>query len=98
MQGYRVELGEIESLLREQPGVQDAIVVAVPQGDGAMALHAVHTGERLGHDALRAALARRLPPHMMPRSLTHWETLPLNGNGKVDRRTIADSIAEDREH
>ncbi|WP_433234435.1 amino acid adenylation domain-containing protein [Actinomadura nitritigenes] len=98
VQGYRVELGEIESVLRDQPGVQDAIVVAVSQGDGAMALHAVHTGERLGHEELKAALARRLPPHMMPRSLTHWETLPLNDNGKVDRRTIADSIAEEREH
>ncbi|WP_369395549.1 amino acid adenylation domain-containing protein (plasmid) [Streptomyces sp. CG1] len=94
VQGYRVEPGEIESALRDQPGVQDAIVVALTDPAGATVLHAVHTGsaapdaERL-LDALRA----RLPRHMVPRTVTHWPDLPLGPNGKVDRASIRATLA-----
>jgi amino acid adenylation domain-containing protein len=88
VQGYRVELGEVEAALRDQPGVDDAVVVAVIEPTGATALHAVHTGVAAS-DELPAALRASLPPHAVPRTVLHWSELPLNTNGKVDRLAIA---------
>ncbi|MGW4826632.1 AMP-binding protein [Amycolatopsis japonica] len=95
VRGYRVELGEIESALREQRGIEDAIVVAVGQAGETTVLHGVYTGVPADDTALLTALRSRLPAHMVPRSVTHWADLPLNANGKVDRRRIAGRIASE---
>ncbi|CDR06330.1 AMP-binding protein [Streptomyces iranensis] len=97
IQGYRIELGEIESALHDQPWVLDAVVVVVEASGRAAVLHAVYTGEAGSQDALSAALRRRLPAHMLPRTIAHWPDLPLNANGKVDRRAIAQSVARREE-
>ncbi|MEU1478306.1 AMP-binding protein [Streptomyces sp. NPDC005760] len=93
VQGYRVELGEIECAIRAWPGVRDAVVVPAHREDGATTLHAVFTGERTDGDLILKGLRERLPPHMLPRSVTHRSELPLNANGKVDRRALAESVS-----
>jgi acyl-coenzyme A synthetase/AMP-(fatty) acid ligase len=95
IQGYRVELGEIESTLREIAGVDVAIAVGWPENaggaDGVVAF--------LGADALdvaavlRAARAR-LPNYMVPREIRLVREFPLNANGKVDRRALRRRIAD----
>ncbi|MEU6556319.1 amino acid adenylation domain-containing protein [Streptomyces sp. NPDC046915] len=92
VRGYRVELGEIEAALRAQPGVRDALVVAVPVAHGESGLEAVCTGSDLAPEALLAALRLRLPAYMVPGGLTVYDELPLNANGKVDRRTVTARI------
>lgn len=88
VQGYRVELGEVEAALRDQPGVSEAIVVAVAEPTGATVLHAVYTGTAES-DVLPGVLRTLLPPHAVPRTVVHWSELPLNTNGKVDRAAIS---------
>jgi acyl-coenzyme A synthetase/AMP-(fatty) acid ligase len=88
VQGYRVELGEVEAALRDQPGVSEAIVVAVAEPTGATVLHAVYTGTAES-DVLPGVLQTLLPPHAVPRTVVHWSELPLNTNGKVDRAAIS---------
>ncbi|MCP2243433.1 AMP-binding protein [Lentzea aerocolonigenes] len=85
VRGYRVELGEVEAALRAVPGVRDAVVVAVPGRRGETNLAAACTGEP--GDAL-TALRARLPEYMVPETLTVLDTLPLNANGKIDRRAL----------
>jgi amino acid adenylation domain-containing protein len=93
VQGYRVELGEIEAVLRGGPGVAEAVVVAVRDDDGPVVLHAVCTGTGGDGDELLALLRTRLPQHMVPRSVAFWPQLPLNANGKVDRKAITAAVA-----
>ncbi|MEU5266053.1 AMP-binding protein [Amycolatopsis sp. NPDC021455] len=88
VQGYRVELGEIEAVLRDQEAVRDAIVLALPGSGGTTELEAVCTGRGLDPDALLAAVAGRLPGYMVPRRLSVLDTLPLNVNGKIDRSAL----------
>ncbi|WP_369188505.1 AMP-binding protein [Streptomyces sp. R08] len=96
VQGYRVELGEIEAELRRQDGVEDAIVVALTEPDsGPVTLHAVCTGANSDTAGLLAALRERLPAHMLPRDVVHWARLPLNPNGKVDRAAIVTRLDPD---
>ncbi|HWG98295.1 MAG TPA: amino acid adenylation domain-containing protein [Pilimelia sp.] len=93
VQGYRVELGEVEAALRVLPGVQDAVVVAVPGTAGDTGLHAAYVGDPDAPRRLRQALAAQLPPYMVPHRLTALETFPLNQNGKVDRSAVAAALA-----
>lgn len=93
VRGYRVELGEIEAVLRAQPGVRDALVVAVPRADGESDLEAVCTGADLAPQRLLAALRLQLPAYVVPRGLTVRDELPLNVNGKVDRKAVTAEIA-----
>jgi amino acid adenylation domain-containing protein len=95
VQGYRVELGEIEAALRDQEAVRDAIVLALPGSGGTTELEAVCTGSGLEPDRLLKAVAGRLPGYMVPRRLSVLDALPLNVNGKIDRSALtADAIGQ----
>jgi len=97
VRGYRVEVGEIEGVMREQEGVREAVVevrgkVSV-EGDGVGHGRLVgyvvwEQGERT--EELRRLLGKRLPEYMVPGQIVCLEELPLTGNGKVDRRALPD--------
>ncbi|GIE90985.1 amino acid adenylation domain-containing protein [Actinoplanes regularis] len=89
--GYRVELGEIESVLRRHSPVEDVVVLALPDPAG-IALHAVYTGDAVDEAVLAAAVARHLPPYMAPERYHRVQHFPLNGNGKIDRGRLAAGI------
>ena len=93
--GYRIELGEVESVLRAHPDVEDAVVLALPDGGGELSLHAVYIGETVDQSELSQLAGGRLPSYMVPRHYVRKDRLPLNSNGKVDRRTLASEIAGD---
>ncbi|GAB3836132.1 acyl-CoA synthetase family protein [Dactylosporangium cerinum] len=93
IRGYRVELGEIESVLRRQPGVREAFVVPLDAADGEIDLGAVYTGLEQDEGLLLEALRATLPTYMVPRRLVWRQELPLNVNGKVDRKAIAGTLA-----
>ena len=93
--GYRVELEEIEHVLHANARVRAAAVVAVPDEDVGARLRAAVVPE--GEDALTAQeLARfcstRLPSYAIPELFVMMTDLPLTSTGKVDRRTLADSL------
>ncbi|MFI1051862.1 amino acid adenylation domain-containing protein [Streptomyces griseoruber] len=93
IRGYRIELGEIEALLRERSGVRDAIVIAVPDARGDLSLEAICTGPDPRPEQILSDLRSRIPEYMIPRSVTVFDELPLNVNGKIDRQTVAAMIA-----
>ncbi|MFE7909002.1 amino acid adenylation domain-containing protein [Streptomyces albogriseolus] len=86
--GNRVELGEVRAALVALPDVRDAAVQAVRHAHGSLQIVAhVVTGAPAA--ALRAALATRLPSHMIPAHLHPVPHIPLLPNGKTDRRALA---------
>jgi amino acid adenylation domain-containing protein len=93
IRGYRIELGEIEARLHEQPEVRDA-AVGVQEGVNGKHLvgylvaadEALNPSDRL--DRIKQRLRTELPEYMVP---LHWlwlERLPLNANGKLDRKAL----------
>ena len=91
IRGYRVEPGEIESLLSEQPDVEAAAVLTANGVDGTVELIAYVTpvpGKRLQVSKLRAHLARFLPNYMLPSRLVVLDVLPVLPSGKLDRRAL----------
>ncbi len=87
LRGHRVELEEVEAALRALPGVADAAVR--PRGG---LLDAYITGTASG-EYVQGALAKRLPSHMLPRSITLLERFPLTENGKLDMNALPEPKA-----
>ncbi|MEU4181132.1 AMP-binding protein [Streptomyces sp. NPDC026589] len=88
--GWRVELGEVEAALRSLPGVERAVAVQAP-GDGGIACF--YTGTPRPPAELKAGLAGRLPRAVLPDSVEHRDELPLTASGKVDRHRLAGTLA-----
>ncbi|MBR6040981.1 MAG: amino acid adenylation domain-containing protein [Clostridia bacterium] len=94
--GQRVEPGEIEMAMREVDGVDTAVVKGVRSPDGQTLLCAWFTGTQT-EEVIRAALEKRLAAYMVPSVYVHLDTLPLNSNGKEDRKSLPDpDFAEQR--
>ena len=92
VRGFRVELGEIEAALSGLPGVADSAARLWPADDDAwLAVYVVAeagAGADPHPDALRAALAGRLPPYMLPQSCERLAALPRLANGKLARHEL----------
>ncbi|HEU4834640.1 MAG TPA: non-ribosomal peptide synthetase, partial [Pyrinomonadaceae bacterium] len=90
IRGFRIELGEIEAMLRQYPGVQESIVVAredVP-GDKRLVAYLVTDETEASVKTLRQYLGHHLPEYMIPHAFVTLDQMPLNANGKVDRRKL----------
>lgn len=86
IRGHRIELPEIEAALAAQPGVTAAVVIAREDRAGDQRLVGYYTGNPSGD--LRAALAARLPAHMLPSVLVPLAEMPLTPNKKIDRKAL----------
>jgi amino acid adenylation domain-containing protein len=91
IRGFRVELGEIESALLKQDGIEQAAVVSGGDAPGRRQLAAYlvcRAGFEPNAKVLRGALAQTLPEHMIPAAFVSLAALPLSPSGKLDRRAL----------
>ncbi len=96
IRGYRVELGEIESVLQECELVRQAVVTAKLNTDGTRRLAGYVVPEEVFYkDAIVSYLKSRLPEYMVPSLWVELKSLPLTQNGKVDKRALPDPDASE---
>ncbi|NME81103.1 non-ribosomal peptide synthase/polyketide synthase [Rhodococcus sp. 105337] len=89
VRGLRIELGEVEQVLRSHPDVAQAVVVVYRREDDQLAGYVVPRPDRaVDTAALTAFAAARLPGYMVPAALTVLDRLPVGPNGKLDRRAL----------
>lgn len=91
VQGYRVELGEIEATLARHPAVREAVATVenTEQGGKRLVAYVVPRKERdLDTGELRAFMGAKLPAYMVPAAIGVIDTVPLTANGKVDRKAL----------
>lgn len=89
--GYRVEPGEIESVLRDEAAVAEAVVVIREDTPGSQQLVSylvAKTDSRPSDETLRASLALRLPSNMIPGQFVWLDKFPLTTTGKIDRKAL----------
>lgn len=92
IQGYRVELSEIEAALRVECNVDIAAVVALQADNFGIIPGCVAyiLGDTFDLANLRERLNHRLPRYMVPKRIAFLKALPLNSNGKVDYSALSD--------
>lgn len=97
VRGYRVELGEIEHVLRAHPGVETGAVVLRTDNDDARVVayvvaksegYAVAHSSRATIDSMGEWFTAQLPEYMVPGAIVMLPALPLTANGKVDTRNL----------
>ncbi|MCP5109194.1 MAG: amino acid adenylation domain-containing protein, partial [bacterium] len=91
VRGYRIELGEIESQLLTHPGVKEAIVMdrEDEKEDKYLCAYIVPHSPHSPHSTnYREYLSQNLPDYMIPSYFVQIETIPLNPNGKLDRKAL----------
>lgn len=86
VRGFRVELGEIESVLINHPQVTAAAAVSVHAPADELIAYVVTDLPNL--DVLREYLRETLPSHMVPNQIMRLEQLPVAPSGKVDRNAL----------
>lgn len=106
VRGLRIELGEIETSLRQHAEVREAaVLVEEPSlGDQRLVAYIVRSESRASRDEwdnriidrLRQHLISKIPQYMVPNKFVFIKDMPLNPNGKVDRR-ILQSISKPTE-
>ncbi|WP_440068650.1 non-ribosomal peptide synthetase [Streptosporangium sp. OZ121] len=86
--GFRVELGEVESVLASVDRVTDAVVIAVEE-NGVKSLRGYYLPDgELSPETVRKALTAKMAGYMVPAVLVPVERFPLNKSGKVDRQRL----------
>lgn len=92
IRGHRVEPGEIEAALRTHVAVENAVVILREDVPGEKRLVAYYTcdgdHQEVTPDALRAHLGATVPEYMVPSCFVALESVPLDPNGKADRRAL----------
>ena len=91
--GVRLELGEIESTLRQNPLIREAVAMMKVYGEHDHRLVAFVTLQRTIKSgkliqSVRSHLSEKLPPHLVPGEIFEMEELPLTPNGKIDRAAL----------
>jgi tyrocidine synthetase-3 len=88
IRGYRIELAEIENALRTHASVQEAVVVKSARSEDNELVAYVVGKSALIAAGLRSYLGGLLPAYMVPAHFVQLDALPLNSNGKLDRKNL----------
>lgn len=95
IRGYRVELGEIESVLKSYPGIKDCAVKVFDDEASGKKLAAFMVKEenevspgKFESSALDEFLKRKVYDYMVPGIYVFLDEMPLNNNGKIDRKAL----------
>lgn len=97
LRGLRIELGEIESKIEEYEGIT-ASAVTVKEIGQTQHLCAYYTSSKdVDIEDLKNVLAIDLTSFMIPSSFTRLDKMPLNSNGKINRKELPDPVIEHRE-
>jgi amino acid adenylation domain-containing protein len=95
--GERVELGEIEAALRAESHTDAVVAVGWPvTAAGASGIEAFVGDERVDAEELRLRLRALLPGQMAPRRVHVLPELPLNDNGKFDRKALTRMLEQEQ--
>jgi acyl carrier protein len=90
IRGFRVELEEIETVLRQHPDVREVVVIS--RGEKAaekqLVAYVVPVQQVPTVSELNGFLRQKLPEYMVPSAFMFLDTLPLTANGKIDRRHL----------
>ncbi len=95
LRGFRVELGEIETVIAQHPNIQTAVVMVreIEQSPSAerfsqLIAYVVPKASLPSEQDLRSFLKTKLPDYMLPAAWVVLDKLPLTANGKVDQKAL----------
>ena len=98
--GYRIEIGEIETVLCNHPEIKNAVVIPIPDeliGNRISVIVVPVTAGKLTRDEVLQYCAKQLPKYMIPEIVEFRDSLPTTSSGKVDRKKLSE-VGEKASH
>lgn len=95
IRGFRIEPFEVESLLHNVDGIEQAAITVDKTED--IKLIAFWTGKKMSDNQFRKACSKILPEFMIPENQVHLDFLPRNINGKIDRKLLLENYFDNAE-
>lgn len=94
--GFRVELGEVESVLSKHEHITElaCMLKTVNGGDNLCLYYCTDNGKHLDESELKMFGEQKLAQYMVPSIYIHLDKLPRNANGKIDRMNLPDPVVE----
>ncbi|MGF1541804.1 MAG: phosphopantetheine-binding protein, partial [Pleurocapsa sp.] len=93
VQGYRIELGEIETVLSHYQGINQVVVNTIGEDNKRLIAYLVAQTE-IAPEKIRNWLSEKLPQYMIPSYFVFLDRLPLNSNGKINRKLLPEPKLE----
>jgi amino acid adenylation domain-containing protein len=90
--GHRVELGEVEAVVKSLSGVDAVVALAWPNGSNADGIELFLEAEKFDTETLMKQLKTKLPYYMVPRRIQTLPRFPLTSNGKYDRKALQATV------
>ena len=95
--GHRVELGEIESVVRETSGLDGVVAMGWPvTASGAAGIAVFLEGKQMDKSTLKNKISDSLPDYMVPKEYIFLDRIPLNVNGKYSRAALQEMLKESK--
>jgi D-alanine--poly(phosphoribitol) ligase subunit 1 len=93
--GYRVEISELEYHAAAIPGVLDAVaIVSSNERQDQQELNLVYTAEKeMDTDTIMSFLETKIPSYMLPAYVFYFDSIPYNLNGKIDKKAITEQLS-----
>lgn len=91
--GYRIEIGEIETVLCNHPEIKNAVVIPIPDeliGNRIAAVVVPLKHGNIKHEDIFNYCSKKLPKYMIPETVRFCDSLPITSSGKVDRNKLKD--------
>ncbi|MFL6415104.1 MAG: amino acid adenylation domain-containing protein, partial [Bryobacteraceae bacterium] len=91
VRGHRIELAEVRQAIEEHPDVKQVFLMVREDQPGDKRLTAyvtLHRALQNSQESLRQHTGQKLPAHMLPAAFVVMDSIPINTNGKVDRRSL----------
>ncbi len=99
LNGYRIEIEDIENNLRKLENIRNAVVMPVFRDEKIAYLKAFVELEESNdlsnlknQIAIKKKLSKLIPEYMVPRNITIIDSFPMNTNGKIDRKKLAEEL------
>jgi acyl-coenzyme A synthetase/AMP-(fatty) acid ligase len=93
--GHRVELGEVEGVVREESGIDGVVAIGWPKtASGADGIEVFLQTDKIELAPLESRISARLPAYMAPRRIHCLARFPVNANGKFDRKALTQILEQ----
>ncbi|MBB6716466.1 non-ribosomal peptide synthetase, partial [Clostridium gasigenes] len=95
IRGFRIELEEIASVLRKIDYINDVAIITRKDASGEKAIYAyVVSDKNINFKKVKKEIRKELPDYMVPAYMMQIEGIPVNRNGKLDKRALPDIVIE----
>jgi len=91
--GYRIEIGEIETVLCNHPEIRSAVVIPIPDeliGNRISVIVVQLTHDKINREDILRYCSQHLPKYMIPEIIEFRDSLPTTASGKIDRKKLSE--------